>query len=79
MKPLISCGKTLIQKGKEFSRFSFWRVEYEKYPGEGEKLFMTNNLARGFLQRLDHFRKYVFGSWGVYGEEPNLEIRGNLL
>lgn len=56
--------------------FSFWRIEYEKYPGEGEKLFMTNNLARGFLQRLDHFRKYVFGSWGVYGDEPNLEIRG---
>ena len=58
-------------------RFSFWKVEYEKYPGEGEKLFMTKNLANGFLQRLEHFRKYCFGSWGVYGDEPNLEIRGN--
>lgn len=56
--------------------FSFWRIEYEKYEGEGEVLFMTNNLANGFAQRLEHFRKYAFGSWGVYGEEPKLEIRG---
>lgn len=39
---------------------------------------MTNNLANGFLQRLEHFRKYMFGAWGVYGQEPSLEIRGNL-
>jgi len=37
---------------------------------------LTNNLKNGFLQRLDHFRKYSFGVHGVYGEEPNLEIRG---
>ena len=37
---------------------------------------MTSNLANGFLQRLEHFRKYCIGVWGVYGEEPNLEIRG---
>ena len=37
---------------------------------------MTRNLANGFLQRLEHFRKYCFGVWGVYGEEPNLEIKG---
>ena len=29
--------------------FSFWKVYYIKYEGEGEKLFMTNNLAAGFL------------------------------
>lgn len=29
--------------------FSIWRVFYDKYEGEGEKLFMTNNLANGFL------------------------------
>jgi len=29
--------------------FSFWRIEYEKYEGEGEVLFMTNNLANGFV------------------------------
>ena len=32
-----------------FIRFSFWKIEYEKYPGEGEKLYMTNNLAGGFI------------------------------
>jgi len=25
---------------------------------------------------LDHFRKYAFGVHGVYGEEPNLDIKG---
>lgn len=37
---------------------------------------MTRNLAAGFIQRLETFRKYSFGTWGVYGDEPNLEIRG---
>jgi len=40
---------------------------------------MTNNLANGFLQRLEHFRKYMFGTWGVYGDEPNLDIKGLFL
>ena len=57
--------------------FSFWFVKYDKYEGEGEKLFMTNNLANGFLQRLEHFRKYQFSVWGVYGEEPCYDIKGN--
>lgn len=30
----------------------------------------------GFLQRLESFRKYAFGVHGVYGNEPNFEIRG---
>jgi len=30
----------------------------------------------GFIERLDHFRKYAFGVHGVYGDEPSLEIRG---
>jgi len=30
----------------------------------------------GFLQRLEHFRKYAFAVHGVYGDEPNLEVRG---
>jgi len=56
--------------------FSFWRVEYEKYPGEGEKLYMTRNLKNGFLSRLEHFRKYCYAVHGIYGDEPKLEIRG---
>jgi elongation factor 1-gamma len=32
---------------------------------------------KGFLQRIDpHFKKYCFAIHGVYGEEPNLQIRG---
>jgi len=30
----------------------------------------------GFIDRLDHFRKYAFGVHGVYGDEPTLEVRG---
>lgn len=56
--------------------FSIWKIKYDKYEGEGEKLYMTNNLANGFVQRLEHFRKYNFGVWGVYGDEPNLDIKG---
>jgi hypothetical protein len=40
---------------------------------------MTNNLANGFVQRLETFRKYCFGIWGVYGEEPKLDIKGLLM
>mmetsp|Transcript_8370 Transcript_8370/g.7438 ORF Transcript_8370/g.7438 Transcript_8370/m.7438 type:complete len:133 (-) Transcript_8370:362-760(-) len=56
--------------------FSIYKIEYEKAEGEGKVLFLTNNLMNGFIQRLEHFRKYAFGVHGVYGEEPNLEIRG---
>ncbi len=30
----------------------------------------------GTLQRLDELRKYGFGVYGVYGEEPKLEVQG---
>eukprot|EP00742_Colponemidia_sp_Colp-10_P000397 GILJ01000435.1.p1 GENE.GILJ01000435.1~~GILJ01000435.1.p1 ORF type:complete len:438 (+),score=108.38 GILJ01000435.1:184-1314(+) len=56
--------------------YSLWFCEYNKAAGEGEVLFMTLNLVSGFLQRLDKLRKYAFGSMGVYGVEPNLEIEG---
>jgi len=56
--------------------YSLYHIEYQKAEGEGKVLFLTNNLKNGFLQRLDHFRKYAFGVHGVYGDEPNLQIRG---
>ena len=56
--------------------YSIWFIKYIKAEGEGKVLFLTNNLMNGFLQRLDTFRKYAFGVHGVYGDEPNLEIRG---
>lgn len=56
--------------------YSLWFIEYEKAEGEGKVVYLTNNLMNGFLQRLDHFRKYAYGIYGVYGDEPNLEVRG---
>ena len=56
--------------------YSIYFIHYQKAEGEGKLLFLTNNLKNGFLQRLEHFRKYAFGVHGVYGEEPNLEIQG---
>jgi len=51
-------------------------MEYDKAEGEGQVVFLTCNLMNGFLQRLETFRKYAFGVVGVYGEEPNLDIKG---
>ena len=57
---------------------SFREVLYEKDQAtEGKVLIKTNNTMNGFLQRSDpHFRKYAFAIHGVYGDEPDLEIRG---
>jgi len=63
-------------KNFDASGYSLWFIVYEKAEGEGKVLFLTSNLMNGFIQRLDHFRKYAFGVHGVYGEEPTLEIRG---
>jgi elongation factor 1-gamma len=30
----------------------------------------------GFLNRAEHVNKYTFARHGVFGEEPNLEIKG---
>jgi len=62
--------------------WSIWLLKYQKAEGEGEVLYMTNNLvSMGFIQRLDgfNFRRYSFGVMGVYGEEPKLEVRGALM
>jgi elongation factor 1-gamma len=56
--------------------YSLWDVYYEKFGSEGTVDFKTINLKNGYLQRFDEFRKYVFGTYGVYGEEPKLETKG---
>lgn len=55
---------------------SFWHLEYDKLPSECKKLFLTNNLMNGFVDRAAHMRKYVFGVHGVFGEPDNYNIRG---
>lgn len=47
---------------------SIWLCQY-KYPEELNLTFMTSNLVRGALQRLDKARKQSFGSMVVYGED----------
>jgi elongation factor 1-gamma len=46
-----------------------------KHNHELEKVFMTNNLLGGFVQRLDKLRKYGFGSMIIFGTEGNLAIK----
>lgn len=75
-KPSIGCSKTSTTKGNCLIRFSFWKFKYDKLEGECEKVYLTRNMSNGFLQRFEDFRKYCFGSFGIYGEEPNLDIKG---
>jgi len=83
-KTLITNAKDKNEALKTFweqfdaAGYSLWFIEYEKAEGEGKVVYLTNNLMNGFLQRLDHFRKYAYGVYGVYGDEPNLEVRGVL-
>lgn len=56
--------------------YSLWFIHYDKYKGEGVKLYMTENMLAGFIQRIDHFRKHAFARMCVLGKEPELEIEG---
>ncbi len=56
--------------------FSFYWLQYQNLPSEGKVLFKTNNSVSMFLQKLDHFRKYCFAVYGVYGVENDYKCRG---
>lgn len=56
--------------------YSFWYLNYDKLPTECKKLFLTNNLMTGFIDRAELCRKHAFGVHGVYGEENDYDIRG---
>jgi elongation factor 1-gamma len=60
----------------DWEGWAFWHLHYDKYEGEGEKLHVTNNLLGGFLNRAEFANKITFARMGVFGEEPNLEIKG---
>jgi elongation factor 1-gamma len=63
-------------KDLDWEGWAFWHLHYDKYEGEGVKLHVTNNLLGGFLNRAEHTNKYTFARMGVFGEEPELEIKG---
>jgi elongation factor 1-gamma len=69
-------GVDTFYKMLDWEGWSFWHFYYQKYTGEGEVLHVTNNLMNGFLNRAEHVNKYTFARHGVFGEEPNLEIKG---
>lgn len=54
---------------------SIWLCEY-KFSDELGLAFMSSNLVRGALQRLDKARKQSFGSMVVFGEDNNNTIAG---
>ena len=56
--------------------WSLWKVVYQKYEGEGVVDYLTANLMNGFIRNLDHFRKYAFAGYGVYGSAGNFDIKG---
>ena len=56
----------------DWEGWSFWRLEYDIYEGEGAKLHITSNLLSGFISRAEHTNKYTFGRMCVLGEEPQL-------
>lgn len=53
--------------------YSIWFGNY-KYNSELNKLFMTRNLVGGFTQRMDHVRKYCFGTFVLFGDDAKHEI-----
>ncbi|KAK5823141.1 hypothetical protein F5H01DRAFT_333675 [Linnemannia elongata] len=55
--------------------YSIWKVDY-KYNDELTKLYMSNNLAGGLMNRLERARKYAFGTLVVAGEDNANIITG---
>ncbi|KAG0339456.1 hypothetical protein BG004_006817, partial [Podila humilis] len=55
--------------------FSIWKVDY-KYNDELTKIYMSNNLAGGLINRLERARKYAFGCLVVAGEDNANVITG---
>lgn len=56
--------------------WALWYLDYIKAEGECQVLYMTSNLLGGFIWRIDTMGRYGFGVHGIFGEEPNLEMRG---
>lgn len=65
---------------KNFDRegYSIWWVNY-RYNDELAKIFMTCNLVTGLFARMDHMRKYAFGSFLIFGEDDKNEISGSII
>jgi len=54
--------------------WTLYHLKYIKYPGECEEVYRTKNLLNGFLSRVQHISKHLFGVHTIAGDEPNLVI-----
>lgn len=65
---------------KNFDRqgYSVWWINY-RYNDELAKIFMTCNLVTGLFARMDHMRKYSFGSFLIFGDDDKNEIAGSII
>lgn len=68
----------MIMKDGHFGEFttSNTKVIFLIILGEGVVGYLTNNLKNGHLRNIDHFRKYTFAAYGIYGVEGNYELDG---
>lgn len=71
-------GAGIDELKKQFDKegWSVWFLHYEMFGDEGKKLYHTENLADGFLQRFDDFRKWSFARMCILGTEEKQEIMG---
>jgi elongation factor 1-gamma len=65
-----------LKKLMDKEGFSIYFLHYEMYKGEGQVLFKTENMCKGFLQRFDDFRRYCLARHLVLGTEEKQEIMG---
>lgn len=59
----------------DMTGYSMYRLIY-KDNKDLTRVFMSSNLIGGFYQRLEHLRKYAFGSMCVFGEDNDNLIAG---
>ena len=69
-------GMAALKEQFDPAGYSFWFFHYDKYGKEGQIMYMTENLMKGFHQRFDHFRKHCLSRTCILNDEPNLEIEG---
>ena len=59
--------------------YSLWHIEYKNEPSECITLFRTVIIKGDILLQLKYFKKYCFGTFGVYGQDGDYQISGCLM
>lgn len=56
--------------------YSFWQLDYDKYPGSFVSLLPSSNQYVFFLSSIEVFRKWVYAIHMLTGEEGNYNMKG---